>query len=278
VLRVASGQRWGGGGGPGGGPGAAPLPAHADFLASRAPSPRHPADAAAAADAAERCWGQRRAKVGWQLLQRLLAKLDGPRWNYALTTAAAAAAVDASGGRPGGLPLWVHARCLGDARANPKGLPTAAYRAAGNRRAHLAARPAEASGAGGGALGGGGDPTRLLRTYLKAGLLSDAVDLATTLVVGGRVVAAAAAGATWADADTLLPERGDAVWLPYSTFDQVLEVAWGVLEQQTVGGGFPGLEAKVLRLEASLKAHFRKLITQEAFLDSTRAIAQGGAH
>jgi hypothetical protein len=58
----------------------------------------------------------------------------------------------------------------------------------------------------------------------------------------------------------------------------VLEVAWGVLEQQVAGGGFPGLEAKVLRLEASLKAHFRKLITQEAFLDSTRAIAQGGAH
>lgn len=324
LLNVASEQSWTQGVRSNDWSGAAILPAHADYLHG-ASSLVHPHDVATAAAAAERCWGTRHAKSGWQLLQRLLKALDGPRWNFALTKAAAEAAVVAGCGRAGALPLWLQSRFLGDERANPKGLPTAAHRAAGNRRSSVPDTTGTGSGGGsgggvksgdGGALGGGADSAALLRSYLKAGLLNEALDLATALVVGAtketpkdnnskngasasavvqvtagdasahlsrpslssRQPAAASGGGGWnEEAEILLPERGDAVWLPYSTFDQVLEVSWGLLEQHhaIASASFPGLETKVKEFEACLKAHFRKLITQEAFLGSARTIAKG---
>ena len=317
LLHVASEQSWTQGVRSNDWSGAAILPAHADYLHGAASSCVHPHDVATAAAAAERCWGARHAKSGWQLLQRLLKALDGPRWNFALTKAAAEAAMVAGSGRPGTLPLWLQSRFIGDERANPKGLPTAAHRAAGNRRSPAPAAVGETGD--GSALGGGADSAALLRSYLKAGLLNDALDLATALVVGatkaaprdpnkngapssGVVMQVTASDATahlhrtslssrqplsapgnggWnEEAEILLPERGDAVWLPYSTFDQVIEVAWGLLEQHhaVASASFPGLETKVKEFEACLKAHFRKLITQEAFLGSARTIALGNAH
>jgi len=138
------------------------------------------------------------------------------------------------------LPPWLHAAAAaGNPRANPKGLPTAAFRAA---------PAATAAAAAAATAGAGGDPAAHLRLLMRWGLVEDALDISLGLVKGdphahkapgGAIGGGVGLGGRSAE-EVLLPECGHDVWLPYAVFDRLLELAERVRGQEEGGSETEG--------------------------------------
>ena len=142
------------------------------------------------------------------------------------------------------LPFWLHDLCMGS-------ITNATNNAGAGAGAATSGLFAKCGGSGSGG-GGVGNPTDLIRLYMKYGMLSNACKVVHDILEGGSSSSSGSGSSIREELATKrLPEKGCIDFVPYAVIDQL----WNMIETyvQSTSSGIIISEADVVKKESLLK-------------------------